>query len=322
MFVNEKIISDAYESRKVNSIEEFVLRHDNANLTLSSRERDFIRIEFLMNWKKLIDLISGIENQQETIDFFSKNTIKNPELFWIMWGVTMNWVDYPIQYQEQIRKIMEHGNRLDGLLKDRMIQSNFLKSSTVGIPLKQYLYPITRALTKDIITVYRGFLVPKDDDVRKGRYVVDNEEGKEQQDVGIGFSFTLDRKVAIAFATRNASSRLLLEGLSQILNIEENPKFFSTHFGYKTWNQFYKDYVQDHEKCELNDDFRKSMPETGGKKNVTLDNIVEQVVALQGVGFARFAQKEFHNKKYLGFDVRPCVAKYEIEKTTIIVCIA
>ena len=93
MIDNGKIIRDALESRKVNSMEEFVLRHDNANLTLSSNERDFIRIEFLLNQKEVLDLVSVIENQQETIEFFSKNTIKNPELFWIMWGLTMNGVD-------------------------------------------------------------------------------------------------------------------------------------------------------------------------------------------------------------------------------------
>ena len=333
MIDNGKIIRDALESRKVNSMEEFVLRHDNANLTLSSNERDFIRIEFLLNQKEVLDLVSVIENQQEVIDFFSKNTIKNRELFWIMWGLTMNCVDYPIQYHEQIKKIMEHGNRLDGLLKDRMIQSNFLNSCIVGLPLKQYLYPFNRALTKDIITVYRGFLVPKDDDVRKGRYVIGNDDEKDQQDVGIGFSFTLDRKVAIAFATRQSSSRMLLEGLSKILNIKENPKLFSTHYGYKTWNQFYKDYVQDHEKCELNDDFKNLVNNTAGKKSLSekhpewkewnkrvLNNIVKQVVELQGKGFSRFGQKEFQNEKYLGFDVRPCVARYEIEKKNIKNC--
>ena len=188
MIDNGKIIRDALESRKVNSMEEFVLRHDNANLTLSSNERDFIRIEFLLNQKEVLDLVSVIENQQEVIDFFSKNTIKNRELFWIMWGLTMNCVDYPIQYHEQIKKIMEHGNRLDGLLKDRMIQSNFLISSLVGLPLKQFLYPINRALTKDIITVYRGFLVPKDDDVRKGTHITamgSDSPGKQELETGI-----------------------------------------------------------------------------------------------------------------------------------------
>ena len=56
MIDNGKIIRDALESRKVNSMEEFVLRHDNANLTLSSNERDFIRIEFLLNQKEVLDL--------------------------------------------------------------------------------------------------------------------------------------------------------------------------------------------------------------------------------------------------------------------------
>ena len=69
MIDNGKIIRDALESRKVNSMEEFVLRHDNANLTLSSNERDFIRIEFHLNYEEIIDLVNEIENQQETLNF-------------------------------------------------------------------------------------------------------------------------------------------------------------------------------------------------------------------------------------------------------------
>ena len=65
MIDNGKIIRDALESRKVNSMEEFVLRHDNANLTLTSNERDFIRIEFHLNYEEIIDLVNGIKNQQE-----------------------------------------------------------------------------------------------------------------------------------------------------------------------------------------------------------------------------------------------------------------
>ena len=67
---------------------------------------------------------------------------------------------------------------------------------------QQHMDFLSQYQDDDIITLYRGFWVAKEQSVRKGRYKTGNEFA-EQQDAGKGFTYTLDRNIASYFANNN-----------------------------------------------------------------------------------------------------------------------
>ena len=118
--LNRYIIKKFIDSRKVNSFQEFIEKHDNNGQTISSAQKDEIVSDYLLNENVISKFYQDkdTERQAEIFELFNKKTIQNRELFWILFGFVFNNLHFSIRKDEQIRNIFEYRNRLDGLLVD------------------------------------------------------------------------------------------------------------------------------------------------------------------------------------------------------------
>jgi len=141
--------------------------------------------------------------------------------------------------------------------------------------------------TQEDIKIYRGFMVPEDDDVRVGR-TMDSPES-DIQDVGIGFSYSIDKEIAQTHAVMNSSTSLLLKLYGEDLIGETSQ--------YKTWNEFF----------------------TALQEVDISEKLIKRTLKLYEYAKVASSSRDPNKyRKYLGFDVKPCVATYTIKKTDIV----
>ena len=103
--LNRFIIKKFIDSRKVNSFQEFIEKHDNNGQTISSTQRDEIFSDYLLNENVISKFYQDKDTQKqgEIFEFFNNNIIQNRELFWILFGFVFNNLNFSIRNDEQIR---------------------------------------------------------------------------------------------------------------------------------------------------------------------------------------------------------------------------
>lgn len=276
----------------------------------------------------------GLTRQNELRDFLiHEHFITDDELFWTMFGHFYIACSQTFLFQQQITRAINRGTRLELPLNVRIILSNTsyfvnrldeLKEQYKNIPEEEqnkieekirekqededlsgfsfrdlkYEHVIA-AETKDWedylenvtaqedITLYRGFLVPEDADVRVGRTI--DDPSSHMQDTGLGFSFSIDKEVAIQHAVMNSSTQLMFKMYGEDLIGDTSQ--------YKTWNEFFTAFQQ----LDVSEEIIKT----------TLKFAEYEKVNWSGASLNK-------SRKYIGFDVRPCVGTYAIKKSDIV----
>ena len=142
--------------------------------------------------------------------FELEKEITNPLFFWSIIQPIYKRTTFSQVYLDRFKIAFTRTNRLEVILKNRQ---NCIKryKEKVRDTTTEEPSPVTRTLQNKInkkikkqnkeLIVYRGFSIRKDDDVRVGRFKIDNPKA-EQQESGLGFSYTLDRKCANFFANQ------------------------------------------------------------------------------------------------------------------------
>ena len=275
------------EIRKI--IEEF----DSSANTFSMRVPELTKELY----KNAISGYVGVRNKFRDFLIHEK-LIRNDELFWIMWGNAYIGTPQVHSFHEEISDSISRGTRLEIPLNKRIRLANQTNALMSGENIDQMtkdlsMFISTHTAEEDVI-IYRGFLVPEGAEIRVGRFM--NDPSSHIQDEGIGFSFTFDKKVAIAHSIMNTSSALLL----RLYGDELGDKSF------KTWKEFSTVFRKlDNSKKML----ERTLKYTEYMK-MCFGNVV---IKSKKTYFKPYESAS----EYIGFNVRPCVAKYSIKKTTL-----
>ena len=156
--------------------------------------------------------------------------IRNDELFWIMWGNAYIGTPQVHSFHEEIADALSRGTRLEIPLNKRIRLANQTNALMQGENIDQMTKDLSMFISthtaEEEVIIYRGFLVPEGAEIRVGRFM--NDPSSHIQDEGIGFSFTFDKKVAIAHSIMNTSSALLLRLYGEELGDKS----------LKTWKEF------------------------------------------------------------------------------------
>ena len=156
--------------------------------------------------------------------------IRNDELFWIMWGNSYIGTPQVHRFHQEIGDAISRGTRLKIPLNKRIRLSNQVSSIMSGVHIDQLTKDLSMFISthtaEEEVIIYRGFLVPEGAEIRVGRFM--DDPSSHIQDEGIGFSFTFDKKVAIAHSIMNTSSALLLRLYGEELGDKS----------LKTWKEF------------------------------------------------------------------------------------
>jgi len=266
---------------KKSRIRKLIEEYDSSANTFSSRVNE------LHKDLEVIDTTRPLNTKNKMRDFLiHEKMIRNDELFWIMFGSYYIGTPQNYQFKQEIIDAIERGTRLELPLSKRMRLSNQLKSDSHK-ELEENIQSLSSFIAKhtadEDITIYRGFLVPEGREIRKGRFV--DEPSSHIQVEGLGFSFSFDKRVAIVHSIMNTSSAMLL----RLYGDELGDKSF------RTWWEFFTAF----QKLENS----KEMLEKTLK-------YAQMIKLIQG-GDSTIASE------YVGFNVRPCIAKCSIKKSDI-----
>jgi len=276
------------EIRKI--IEEF----DSSAKTFS------MRVPELCNevYKNAISGYVGVKGKFRDFLIHEK-LITNDELFWIMWGNSYIGTPQVHSFHQEIGDAISRGTRLEIPLNKRIRLSNQISSIMQGVNIDQMTKDLSMFIsnhtTEEDVIIYRGFLVPEGAEIRVGRTM--DHPSSHIQDEGIGFSFTFDKRVAIAHSVMNTSSALLLK----LYGDELGDKSF------KTWKEFSTAFRKlDNSKKML----ERTLKYTEYMKLVMGNDLIEPKKT--------FLKPYESASEYIGFNVRPCIAKYSIKKDDIV----
>jgi len=235
-------------------------------------------------------------------DFLThEKLIRNDELFWTMFGSFYIRTPQSYQFHKEINDAINRGTRLEIPLHKRIRLSNAAYS---GRFLEKVINDLSMFIAKhtagEDIIIFRGFLVPEGKEIREGRFIDDPSSHK--QDEGLGFSFTFDKKVAILHSIMNTSSAMLLKLYGDELKLIYDIDLIDDK-SFRTWKEFSTAF-------QKLDTSREMLERTL--------KYVEYVKMMQG-GESIQSGKDYESaSEYIGFNVRPCVAKYSIKKNEII----
>jgi hypothetical protein len=154
---------------------------------------------------------SELEKDKEVFDAFLEleQEIKNPLFFWTIIYPVYKKTTFSQVYLNKFISAFSRQDRLSVQLKNRQECMKRMFDLTCKVVGKR-IHPKERAVNNKInkrikknknLILYRGFSIRKDEDVRVGRYKIDNPKA-EEQDAGLGLSYTIDRKCANFFATQ------------------------------------------------------------------------------------------------------------------------
>ena len=255
--------------------------------------------ELYMDLQK-VALLDNLSTKNKFRDFLiHEKLIRNDELFWTMFGFLYTATPENYQFPQEIRDAISRGTRLEIPLNKRIRLSNQISAIMQGVNIDQMtkdlsMFISTHTPEEDII-IYRGFLVPEGAEIRVGRFM--DDPSSHIQDEGIGFSFTFDKKVAIAHSIMNTSSALLL----RLYGDELGDKSF------KTWKEFSTAF----RKLENS----KKMLERTLKYTEYMKMCFGNVVIKSKKTYFKPYESA---SEYIGFNVRPCIGKYSIKKDDIV----
>ena len=199
------------------SFEELIQKYGGKySKTIDSRfVRDFIDItsDSVLNVSKPLSAQpEDIREYTDTINILLdlEYKIKNPLFFWSIYPIAYQRATHTQNFYEKFLISFTRPDRLKLGLTARKKQNNVLNEKILKInghstsdrskERKKNFSKKIRKLEKTF-KVYRGFTIRKDEDVRVGRYKINNPNW-ESQDKGLGLSFTTDRVVANFFATQ------------------------------------------------------------------------------------------------------------------------
>jgi hypothetical protein len=185
--------------------------------TIGSRfVRDFINIT---SDNDVLNVSKPLSNQPEVIREYTDTInilldleykIKNPLFFWSIYPIAYQRATHTQNFYEKFLISFTRPDRLklgltarkkqNNVLNEKILKINGHSTSGIGKERKKKFSKKIRKLEKTF-KVYRGFTIRKDEDVRVGRYKINNPNW-ESQDKGLGLSFTTDRVVANYFATQ------------------------------------------------------------------------------------------------------------------------
>ena len=218
--------------------------------------------------------------------------IRNDELFWTMFGSFYIGTPQSYHFHKEINDAIKRGTRLEIPLPKRIRLSNAIKS---GRDLEKEINDLSNFISKhtadEDIIIFRGFLVPEGKEIREGRFI--DDPSSHIQDEGLGFSFTFDKNIAIAHSIINTSSAMLLKLYGEDLIGDKSQR---------TWKEFSTTF-------QKLDTSREMLERTL--------KYVEYIKMLQGGDIIQSGKKYESASEYIGFNVRPCVAKYSIKKNDI-----
>ena len=276
------------EIRKI--IEEF----DSSAKTFSMRVPELSK-ELYQN---AISNYLGVKNKFRDFLIHEK-LIRNDELFWIMWGSSYIGTPQVHSFHQEIGDAISRGTRLEIPLNKRIRLSNQVSSIMSGVNIDQLTKDLSMFISthtaEEEVIIYRGFLVPEGAEIRVGRFM--DDPSSHIQDEGIGFSFTFDKKVAIAHSIMNTSSALLL----RLYGDELGDKSF------KTWKEFSTAF----RKLENS----KKMLERTLKYTEYMKMCFGNVVIKSKKTYFKPYESA---SEYIGFNVRPCIGKYSIKKDDVL----
>ena len=159
---------------------------------------------------KIQDDAEGFLAQKKELDIFLEveKEISNAYFFWSWIPEIYKQITFSQNYVDRFGEAFARNNRLKIPLMKRQTSKKLYKEysqkmrNVIGLDKSNQnkLNKLIRKTKKNLI-VYRGFSIHKDADIRVGRYKTNNPQA-EQQDAGIGLSFTFNRAVANYFATQ------------------------------------------------------------------------------------------------------------------------
>ena len=148
--------------------------------------------------------------QQKELDIFLEveKQISNAYFFWSWIPEIYKKQTFSQNYVDKFSEAFARNNRLKLPLMKRQASKKLYREYNAKIrnvrgldnPTQNKLNKLIRKTKRNLI-IYRGFSIHKDADIRVGRYKTNNPQA-EQQDAGIGLSFTFNRAVANFFATQ------------------------------------------------------------------------------------------------------------------------
>jgi hypothetical protein len=225
--------------------------------------------------------------------------IRNDELFWIMWGNAYIGTPQVHSFHEEIADALSRGTRLEIPLNKRIRLANQTNANMSGENIEQITKDLSMFISshtaEEEVIIYRGFLVPEGAEIRVGRFM--DDPSSHIQDEGIGFSFTFDKKVAIAHSIMNTSSALLL-------------RLYGDELGDKslrTWKEFSTAFRKLENSKKM---LERTLKYTEYMKMCFSGELIKSKKKL-------FKPYESASE-YIGFNVRPCIGKYSIKKDDVL----
>jgi len=241
---------------------------------------------------KFIYMEIRLTNKSKMRDFLMhEKYIQNDELFWLMFGAYYTRCPQPYSFHQEITDAIERGTRLELSLSKRIRLSNKMFNDSKGLEKDLNLLEtfIAKHTDEEDIEIYRGFLVPVGAEIRVRRYM--DHPSSHIQDVGLGFSFTFNKDVAIVHSVLNSSSAMLLKLYGKELLGDKS---------YKSWKEFLSAFQKmDTSKEMLRRTLKYAIWMKMNQSGDAIPNTEDDV------------------SDYIGFKVRPCTGKYAIKKNDI-----
>tara|TARA_R110001592_G_scaffold31933_6_gene112153 strand:+ start:357 stop:1406 length:1050 start_codon:yes stop_codon:yes gene_type:complete len=198
----------------------------------SWNNRPFQLRQFLTELEKVDgfgDILLGNSPAEDREAFLNlliiEDKIRNEELFWSLFGYLFSLTDLNSVYIENIIEMVKRYDRHKVHLNKKQQWANQIYNVPTGRDNTKVRGILDKYNRDTDITVYRGFLVRKDTGEQIRESNDKNSDEYLNQKTGLGLSYSVNKDVAIAFATRWTSMKLVANmlrlGESKFANFNE-----------------------------------------------------------------------------------------------------
>ena len=188
-------VSETYDA------DEFIEKWNNKRpFDLRNFIKDLISVESL--GKLLEDGSVGVVRECFTNFLIVEEQIKEPQMFWTLFGYLFSQTDLNSVYLENSVEAVKRYDRHKEHLNQKHRWSNDIRDKVYNQEVGSVKNQLDRFRINDEMEVYRGFHCRKDINERIRETDDKNKDEFYNQKEGLGLSYSFDRNVAISFASR------------------------------------------------------------------------------------------------------------------------
>ena len=261
----------------------------------------------------------GMTLTQQTRECFRnfliiEEEITNTEMFWMMFGYMYSLTDMSSAYVDNVTEAVKRYDRRTIHINEKYKLANYVNTKIFGDSAEKVKQRLDKYNVNDEITLYRGFICRKDFGARIRESDDPSDEAFFKQREGVGCSYSMDREIALAFATRwtdfniysqyfrnDGSLTIRKDGVDKPIYFEE--EYFANkleEIGINPKTDSVAKIIQQIEMHPDNELISKIRKHVGGRQLRSKKNLDEW------------------DETFEGFGVRPVIATFKVKKIDMV----